>query len=83
MGQTHFDDIFFKNFDVSGVALQFYIKIFNLLDNDNPNGIFSDTGLPDFSLQELIITDAAPTWFIHPEYYSPPRKIIVGTKISL
>jgi len=81
--QFNLDANFFKNFDISGIKFQLYVKVFNLLDNDNPNGIFSDTGLPDYSLQELIISDAAPTWFIHPEYYSPPRKILVGTKIRL
>lgn len=75
----------FKNFKILGKNLQLYLQIYNLLDGDNPTGIYADTGKPDFTLTQLIAKDldADPTFFIHPEFYSEPRKVIFGAKFSM
>jgi hypothetical protein len=60
------------------------MKIYNLLDNDNPGGIFADTGDPDFTLQLLTQAEQADnTWFVRPDFYSEPRRIQIGTRISI
>ncbi len=72
-----------KNFIVSGVDLQFFIKVFNLLDLKNPLTVFGDTGKPDYTTQEKTVIDYDPDWFSYPSYYSEPRNVYIGTKISL
>jgi outer membrane receptor for ferrienterochelin and colicin len=73
----------FKNFDLSLVDMQLFIKVFNLLDAKNPTTVFGDTGKPDYTLQETTTTDHDEFWFVYPNYYSPPRTIYLGTKISI
>jgi outer membrane receptor for ferrienterochelin and colicin len=74
-----------RNFKVFGKDLQLYLQVYNLLDGDNATGIYADTGKPDFTLVQLIAkdVDADPTYFVHPEFYSEPRKVIIGAKFSL
>ena len=73
----------FKNFDFSILDLQLFVKVFNLLDAKNPITVFGDTGKPDYTLQEQTVTDHDESWFIFPNFYSQPRSIYLGTKISI
>lgn len=73
----------FKNFDFSFVDMQLFVKVFNLLDSKNPTTVFGDTGKPDYTLQETTTTDHDESWFDYPNFYSPPRTIYLGTKISI
>ncbi|MCX6152425.1 MAG: carboxypeptidase-like regulatory domain-containing protein [Ignavibacteriales bacterium] len=72
-----------KNFDFSNFSMQFFVKVFNLLDMKNPLTVFGDTGKPDYTLQEKTVIEYDNSWFAYPNYYSEPRNIYVGTKISL
>jgi hypothetical protein len=45
--------------------------------------VWGDTGKPDFTLQEVEISSYDPGWFDIPTYYSEPRIVYIGTKISL
>ena len=73
----------FKNFNLDILDLQLFIKVFNLLDSKNPITVFGDTGKPDYTLQEQTVTDYDPGWFVYPNYYSQPRSVYLGTKISI
>lgn len=73
----------FKNFNFSILDLQLFIKVFNLLDLKNPITVFGDTGKPDYTLQEQTITEHDASWFVYPTFYSQPRSIYLGTKISI
>jgi len=73
----------YKNIDLSLVDLQVFIKVFNLLDSKNPITVFGDTGKPDYTLQEQTVTNQDESWFVYPDYYSPPRSIYLGTKFSI
>jgi outer membrane receptor protein involved in Fe transport len=73
----------FKNFNFSILNLQLFVKVFNLLDAKNPITVFGDTGKPDYTLQEQTVTDHDESWFIFPNFYSQPRSIYLGTKISI
>lgn len=73
----------YKNFDFEFLNVQLFLKVFNLLDSKNPLTVFGDTGKPDFTLQEETVTEHDPYWFVFPTYYSPPRSIFLGTKVSL
>lgn len=73
----------YKNFAYRNLNIQLFMKIFNLLDAENPVVVYGDTGRPDYTL--LLLSQAAqadPTWFDNPGYYSEPRRIQIGTRIS-
>ncbi len=73
----------YKNFIYKDFNFQIFLKIFNLLDAANPLSVYTDTGRADYTL--LLLTQAAQadnTWFVNPGYYSEPRRIQIGTKIS-
>jgi outer membrane receptor for ferrienterochelin and colicin len=72
-----------KSFEFMNSTIQFFIKIFNLLDLKNPLTVFGDTGKPDYTIQEKTVIEYDPGWFNYPNYYSAPRNIYIGTKISL
>ncbi len=72
-----------KDFQLtSNLNVQLFLKVFNLLDAKNPVTVFGDTGKPDYTLQQVTATNADPGWFVYPNYYSAPRSIYLGTKIS-
>jgi len=73
----------YKNFEFGGFEFQVFMNVYNLFDADNPVDIFSDTGEVDYSLYEATYGSlAGPTFFVIPAFYSEPRRIQVGTKIS-
>lgn len=80
---TNIDLELFKNLDLNILDLQIFVKVFNLLDAKNPITVFGDTGKPDYTLQEQTITEHDASWFIYPTFYSQPRSIYLGTKISI
>ncbi len=71
-----------KNFNLSDFKLQIYARVFNLFDADNPVNVYGDTGEADFTLQEIQTQQEDPTWFVNPTFYSEPRRIQIGAKIS-
>ncbi len=74
----------FYSFKYEDFNFQLYAKIFNLLDAGNPGDIWDDTGEADYTLREAIApVGTDPTWFVRPDYYSPPRRIVVGLKTSI
>ncbi len=61
-----------------------FAKIFNLFDRANAREVFPDTGQPDTTL-ELTRAQEAPRgvntlgeFFTRPDFYTPPRQIVVG-----
>lgn len=73
----------YKNFKIDRFNLQVFLKIFNLLDAENPLVVYGDTGRPDYTL--LLLAQAAqadPTWFDNPSFYSEPRRVQVGARIG-
>jgi hypothetical protein len=73
----------YKRFSLDGVNLQLFVRVSNLLDAKNPVNVWGDTGKPDFTLQKQEISNYDPSWFDDPTYYSEPRAVYLGTKISL
>ncbi len=73
----------YKNFTLRNLNVQLFMKIFNLFDAENPIVVYGDTGRPDYTL--LLLSQAAqadPTWFDNPSFYSEPRRVQIGTRIS-
>jgi len=71
-----------KDFSFSSIGMQFFVKVFNLLDLKNPVTVFGDSGKPDYTLQQQTVTGYDQSWFVYPDYYSAPRSFYFGTKIS-
>ncbi|MCK6603594.1 MAG: TonB-dependent receptor [Ignavibacteriaceae bacterium] len=63
-----------------------FLRVFNLLDLDNPRGLFSDTGDPYFTFGLLEARKINPTLyyntlddlFNNPTFFSEPRRIELG-----
>jgi len=72
----------FKKFTFHNSDLEFFLRIYNLFDTKNPVNIWSDTGRPDYTIYQKQATEADPSWFIRPDFYSEPRRIQIGTKIG-
>jgi len=73
----------YKNFEYKNFNIQIFMKIFNLFDAKNPVFVYGDTGKPDYTLTLLAqATMADDTWFDNPGFYSEPRRIQIGTRIS-
>ncbi len=80
----------FKNFRFGAVTLSVFARVYNLLDTKNATSVYTDTGLPDVSLQGERLAEVNPNpriasiqdWYTHPFFYSDPRRIEFGTTIS-
>lgn len=73
----------FKNFSLTGLDIQLFFRIFNLLDAKDPLSVYGDSGKPDFTIQQQTVKDYDTGWFTNPTFYSEPRSVYVGTRISL
>jgi len=72
-----------KNYGVS-----FYCNVNNLLDARNATSVFSDTGEPDYTNSTANVgsdvnrTNTVEEYIKYPHWYSAPREILFGIKVS-
>ena len=70
--------------DTGTIAANSKYYVYAVLDAGNPVNIWTDTGEAGFTLTEAIAPVSTDrTWFIRPDYYAPPRRIVVGLKTSI
>ena len=95
--QQSLDMRLFKNFSLSNIGFELFLKVYNVLDQRNERYIFNDTGRSEYtfinrSLQETEGFKAhygesgVHTWdeyFTRPDYFSPPRLITLGVSVNL
>jgi outer membrane receptor protein involved in Fe transport len=87
---TNVDFQCYKDFDISVATLSIFMRINNLLDTKNPITVFTDTGQPDWSLDEQQqlrinaprLVSSVQDWYTRPGYYSEPRRVELGATIS-
>jgi outer membrane receptor protein involved in Fe transport len=79
------DIYMYKNFKVSRLGFQFFIRVFNLFDSGNEIIVFNDTGRASYTLAPLYVGGLHPrgintldSYFVRPDYYSEPRQIQLG-----
>ena len=84
----------FKDFTFGSSTLSVFLRVNNLLDTKNARNVFTDTGLPDWSLteqQQLQIQEqtnipryvsTVQDYYTRPGNYSEPRRVEFGTTIS-
>ncbi len=93
--QIKLDAHIFKEFDVRGMGLRTFVKVFNVLDRLNERFVFNDTGTASYSLSGSRGVHAAWEPFYgqpgirtldeyntKPNWYSGPREISIGATIS-
>lgn len=79
-----------KAFNISGVELNFFAKIFNLLDRRNEIDIFGETGRASATPQNLGLenitggnrVNTVAEYLRRPQNYDEPRQIQVGVDIN-
>jgi outer membrane receptor protein involved in Fe transport len=72
----------FKNLNIGVFELQLFARAFNIFDIRNPVNVFGDSGEADFTFQEQQAVQADPTWFVRPDFFSAPREVQLGARIS-
>lgn len=76
----------YKEFMIANQRITLFLRVFNLLDLDNPRGLFADTGDPYFTFGLLDARKINPVMyyntldelFTNPTFFSEPRRIELG-----
>jgi len=77
-----------KDFRFSGFTYSFFVKIYNLFDTKNENDVFTDTGRARYSLIPHYVPDVGifpailGDYLNRPQYYSEPRRVIMGVSLD-
>jgi outer membrane receptor protein involved in Fe transport len=94
--QTRVDLLADKTFNVAGVRLTAYLKVYNLFDTLNERYVYDDTGRATYTLVQNQTTaqetdklateipglHPASEWFVRPDYYLPPREVRLGATVE-
>jgi hypothetical protein len=77
-----------KFFELNGVHLSVFAKVYNLFDTRNEINVFGDTGRAGYTL-ELTRSQQAPLgvnsiqqFYTRPDFYSAPRQVLVGAALG-
>lgn len=81
----------FYNYKLNNYSLSFYLKIFNIFDSLNQNGVYADTGVADRtrylsqaqSQNSNEFINTVEEWFNNETFYSSPRRIEFGVNFGL
>ncbi len=81
----------YKDFEISSTVLTVFLRVFNLLDFDNPVNLYTDTGDPFFTFAKLeaekntppqyfteVINNDLDQYYTNPTYFSEPRRVELG-----
>jgi outer membrane receptor protein involved in Fe transport len=71
----------FKDFNFSGYRVKLFAKMFNVLDAKNPDSVFGDSGLADFTFNSRAV-EADDSYYIRPDFFAEPRRIQVGASFG-
>jgi hypothetical protein len=77
-----------KRFNLNKFTTELYLNITNLFDIRNARNVYTDSGQPDYTLagytqaDRIIEISDLNEYFARPDYYSPPRFIQLGFRIS-
>ena len=77
-----------KTFNISGLDVNAFLRVFNLLDNRIPVRVFGDTGEPNFTTETQTVGESADRpntveeYVKYPDHYGEPRNVQFGFEIS-
>ncbi len=77
-----------KNFDIFGLPINVFFKIYNIFDRLNELEIFSDSGRANYSVEQQFTSqprgiNTVEEYYTRPDFYSTPRQILFGFGVSL
>ena len=83
----NFDLYFYKIFKLFNLDVQFFVKIYNVFDIKNELEVFSDTGRAGYSLSAIYSgrprgINTVKEYFTRPDFYSEPRRVIIGISFN-
>ncbi len=76
----------YKDIPIRKTTITIFMKIYNLLDSNNPRGVYGDTGDPFFTFGKLEAQKVNPKLyyntlddlFTNPGFFSEPRRVEIG-----
>ncbi len=76
----------YKDFIFGSTTLSIFLKVYNLLDMDNPTNVYSDSGDPLFTFSQLEAEQIDPKLYYNtldqlytnPGFFSEPRRVELG-----
>lgn len=77
-----------KTFNLIGLDIRAFLRIFNLLDNRIPIRVFGDTGQPDFTTETQTVGESSSRpntveeFMKFPDHYGAPRNVQFGFDLS-
>ncbi|WP_456408181.1 TonB-dependent receptor [Caldithrix abyssi] len=78
-----------KQFSFGKYKYSVFVKVYNLLDRLNELQVFQDTGRATYSTEPLYAGGIRPRglntledYYIHPEFYSAPRRVQLGVQVG-
>jgi len=79
-----------KDVVIGNQTLTFFVRVFNLLDLDNPTGVYANSGDPLFSFDYLdakrinppLYYNSLEELYTNPTFFSEPRRIELGVSVS-
>jgi len=80
----------YKDFKIDTYKISVFVKVFNLLDLDNPKGVYGDTGDPLFTFGKLeaqkinprLYTNTLNELYTNPTNFSEPRRVELGASFN-
>lgn len=73
----------YRNFRVSGLQFNAFVRVYNLLDRKNELDVYSDTGRANYTLTAMTSgtifgVNSLNDYLARPNFYSDPRQIMIG-----
>lgn len=68
----------YREFSLGRVRPRVFLQVFNLLDRRNVQGVYGDTGRPDYTTVTAGAYD--PGFYVNPGFYSEPRRVHAGVE---
>ena len=80
----------YKDFMIGETTFSIFLKVFNLLDLDNPTGVYTDSGDPLFTFSQLEAEKLNPKMYYNtldelytnPGFFSEPRRVEFGVSYN-
>ena len=77
-----FDLSLYKDFQLGRLTPRVFVDVFNIFDRRNVQSVFSDTGEPDVTIQQLQTGSFDPGFFVQQTNYREPRRIQAGIEFK-
>ena len=78
----------FRQLQIGKMKYNLFVKVYNIFDRKNEINVYEDTGRAGYSLISHYIgerrgyVNSLEEWLTRPDFYSEPRKILVGFDVE-